>query len=221
MKAVTLHQPWATLCVLTNPTTGIPYKTIETRSWPAPGKMIGQRFAIHSAARTVRQLSRDAHPMMVGPSINGGDRYLWPEGMLGVEASIALPRGTVVGTVKLAAVVPMVGYRPSGEVLAPEEVNIGDADGWMAPNELPAARQWPHPQLAIRGAHLHLSYPGYPGEDMSGQAPFGDFLPGRWAWILTEPIMFDPPVPATGRQRIWNLPPELGYLAARGAITKD
>ena len=45
MKAITLHQPWATLIA-----EGI--KTIETRSWAPPSYLIGQRIAIH-AGKTI------------------------------------------------------------------------------------------------------------------------------------------------------------------------
>ena len=44
MRALTLHQPWATLIAL-----GI--KTIETRSWPPPRNLIGQTIAIHAGRR--------------------------------------------------------------------------------------------------------------------------------------------------------------------------
>jgi hypothetical protein len=42
MKAITLHQPWATLVAFG-------FKTIETRTWPAPSSLIGERIAIHAA----------------------------------------------------------------------------------------------------------------------------------------------------------------------------
>ena len=48
MYAITLHQPWATLIAL-----GI--KTAETRSWPAPERLLGQTIAIHAARRMVRR----------------------------------------------------------------------------------------------------------------------------------------------------------------------
>ena len=41
MKAITLHQPFASL--IANGT-----KTIETRSWAPPKALIGQRIAIHA-----------------------------------------------------------------------------------------------------------------------------------------------------------------------------
>jgi hypothetical protein len=48
MKALSLWQPWATLVA-------IGAKRIETRHWPAPHWLIGQRIAIH-ATKTTRHL---------------------------------------------------------------------------------------------------------------------------------------------------------------------
>lgn len=45
MKAVSLWQPWASLVACGA-------KTVETRSWPAPRSVEGQRIAIHAAKRT-------------------------------------------------------------------------------------------------------------------------------------------------------------------------
>ena len=46
--AITLHQPWASLIAL-----GI--KTVETRSWLAPERLLGQTVAIHAGKRVVRR----------------------------------------------------------------------------------------------------------------------------------------------------------------------
>ena len=43
-----MHQPWASLISL-----GI--KTVETRSWPAPARLVGQTIAIHAGKRVVRK----------------------------------------------------------------------------------------------------------------------------------------------------------------------
>ena len=48
MYAITLHQPWALLIAL-----GI--KAVETRSWPAPERLIGQTIAIHAGKKIVKQ----------------------------------------------------------------------------------------------------------------------------------------------------------------------
>lgn len=44
MKAISLHQPWASLIALGA-------KQIETRSWRPPDALYGQRIAIHAAKR--------------------------------------------------------------------------------------------------------------------------------------------------------------------------
>ncbi len=33
---------------------------------------------------------------------------------------------------------------------------------------------------------------------------FGDFTPGRYAWVMEDPVVFDTPVPAGGKQGLWN-----------------
>ena len=47
MKALSIWQPWASLIA-----SG--HKTIETRSWPAPQAVQGQRIAIHAGKREAR-----------------------------------------------------------------------------------------------------------------------------------------------------------------------
>ena len=32
----------------------------------------------------------------------------------------------------------------------------------------------------------------------------GDYSPGRWAWVLKNPVMFAEPAPARGKQGWWN-----------------
>ena len=34
----------------------------------------------------------------------------------------------------------------------------------------------------------------------------GDFSPGRFAWVLRNPIMFEKPIPARGKQGWWDWP---------------
>lgn len=50
MPAITLWQPWATLVA-----EGV--KMIETRHWPAPHALIGQRIAIHAAKKFDREIT--------------------------------------------------------------------------------------------------------------------------------------------------------------------
>ena len=34
----------------------------------------------------------------------------------------------------------------------------------------------------------------------------GDYSPGRFAWVLENPVMFDTPIPARGQQGWWEWP---------------
>ena len=67
MKAITLHQPFASL--IADGT-----KTIETRSWKPPKAIIGERIAIHAGARRscdVLEAIGDFHPVGALVGIEG------------------------------------------------------------------------------------------------------------------------------------------------------
>lgn len=38
---------------------------------------------------------------------------------------------------------------------------------------------------------------------------FGDFTPGRYAWVMEDPVLFNNPIPARGSQGLWNWEGEL------------
>ena len=82
MKAITLHQPWASLIAH-----GV--KTIETRSWRPPRSLYRQRIAIHAGKRVFRPSSLD-------PEIHDAVARLYGE-----RWWEAVPRGAVVATVVL------------------------------------------------------------------------------------------------------------------------
>ncbi len=46
----------------------------------------------------------------------------------------------------------------------------------------------------------------------------GDYSPGRWAWVLKNPVMFDTPIPARGKQGWWNWK---GYEHCRECICRS
>ena len=88
MKAITLHQPFASLIVEG-------HKHAETRSWAAPSSLVGRRIAIHAAKRPalgyedgVRAITENIMTDTYGQG--------WME---------KIPRGAVVGTAILSAVV--------------------------------------------------------------------------------------------------------------------
>ena len=79
MRAITLHQPWASLIAH-----GV--KGIETRSWPPPRSLVDQRIAIHAGKR------------IAGPrSLNPATRKAI-EGLYGTQWPKVIPAGAVVAT---------------------------------------------------------------------------------------------------------------------------
>lgn len=207
MKALTLWQPWASLMA-----EGV--KSIETRSWRAPDALIGQRIAIHAAARdTDRDLSIPEECWdALGRCIGGA----------------APPHGAIVATARLVDCVPMVedcdDFSDSPALLEVLERLDGSTLLRFWPEGLVEEDEW---------------------IDVSDQLPYGDFAPGRWAWLLddiapttercpwcmgrhAEAASHDPetcdwcnplcpvcggvgrcdPVPAKGRQRVWYWTPD-------------
>jgi len=178
MKAITLHQPWATLIALN-------VKRIETRSWRAPASLIGQRIAIHAGAtrgvvfNVLKAAARDLD----------SDAIALCNALYALDIEpIDLPLGAIVATATLADCLPMVG--PGRDV----------PDAWPI--------EWPLIEVGdMRGNPLVL-WPSdgagsYEASDISDQLPYGDFQPGRWAWMLADITPCDP-VPAKGKQGLWN-----------------
>jgi hypothetical protein len=85
MRALTVMQPWATLIV-------IGAKRIETRSWPAWSRVLGETIAIHAGAR----FPEDAQHLCLTEPFRG---VLAAAGH--PEPARTLPRGAVLGWVRL------------------------------------------------------------------------------------------------------------------------
>jgi hypothetical protein len=100
------------------------------------------------------------------------------------------PLGAVVATCTLADVVPIVTGR-SRSILLEERTLVvrEERPPWSSASTLTA---WV--EIGARG------------EKVTDQLPFGDFTPGRYAWLLTDITPCDP-VPAKGRQGLWNWQP--------------
>ena len=103
MYAITLHQAWASLIAL-----GI--KTVETRSWPAPARLMGQTIAIHAGKRVVK-----------GPG-DAIEQELRTR--LGEDWSRHIPTGAVLATAVLAGmarvahITPLTGH--AVQILVPK-----------------------------------------------------------------------------------------------------
>lgn len=135
MKALTIWQPWAQLIA-----NGA--KSYETRSWPAPRTLIGQRIAIHAAKRWDREL----HATCLEDPFRSA--------LLGFSSPSDLPRGAVLATARLLECSPTEAISPS------------------------------------RAERL-----------------FGDWTPGRFAWLLVDVEVLKKPVPARGAQGLWDYQP--------------
>lgn len=160
MKALTLHQPYASLVAHG-------HKSIETRSWQTHYR---GSLAIHAGRRKVGIEEGAPWGPLMHPTRPG----------LLADHVRPLPLGAVVATCQLAACVPIIGPCESRAGLA---VRSDDGMLWMTRDgdEIPP---WVYDQI-----------------------DYGDFAPGGWAWLLVDIRRLDPPVPAKGRQGLWEWTP--------------
>ncbi len=174
MNALTLHQPWASLIAL-----GI--KTIETRSWGARHSATGQPLAIHAAKRepaggTIGTFGViRAHDVAMN-EYPGTEWCLWSE-----PGWHPLTLGAVVATCTLVDVVPILTPAVIIERRSDKAVSVLGNSLLMCPR-----------------------FGAGPIDDIAGQRPYGDFTPGRFAWLLADIVRLDPPIPAKGRQGLWT-----------------
>ena len=105
MRALTLHQPWASLIALG-------HKTTETRSWPAPESLVGSRIAIHAARRRPR-------------------RDEWNDRVAEALAGMDLPLGVIVATARVDGCVRVLsnGFAKLSEPADPGKVWVVDRFG--------------------------------------------------------------------------------------------
>ena len=95
MYAITLHQPWASLIAL-----GL--KTVETRSWSAPARLVGQRIAVHAGKRLVRQ---------PGDAIERELRARWEDDWrVIIPTDVVAATAVLAGMARVESVDPMTGH---------------------------------------------------------------------------------------------------------------
>lgn len=196
MKALTLWQPWASLVALGA-------KRIETRSWSTTYR---GPLAIHAAARKPEvpnedgwigayNLGRWADDLRHADPCDcdedeeqAGDRCLanseWSHaiftdaGAHGFALATTLPLGAVVATCNLVDVVPIVDL-----VDLPDGPFVYCDGDWLQVHDGPDD-----------------SAPRY----SESEQLCGDFAPGRFAWLLDDIEPLAEPVPAKGRQGLWE-----------------
>lgn len=180
-KVLTLHQPWASLVSL-----GV--KSIETRSWST--KYRGP-LAIHAAAsENWREGQRVGDWLCYRRSKTHQSRMYCRDHNPMV---LPLPLGVIVATATLVDVVPMFSWAP-----------LNGPAVWAA-HMIPKPGSDAPRLLLLRSAEsaaesLRDEGP-LPAEiDATDQLLYGDFAPGRFAWLLADVVPVDPPVPFKGGQ---------------------
>lgn len=202
IPAITIHQPWATLIA-------IGAKRWETRSRPAPAKHIGQRIAIHAAARRPDPHVLDHGRYVVAPILDAfpGSTYgddvrvahrghrLIVHGEAARRGRLSMP-GTTTHALPLGAIVATATLAESLPIREPDALTIyADA-------------------MVTCTAHVLLEHPAVPASvarfehavDISDQLTLGHWHPDMWAWRLTDIEPLPEPIPATGRQGWWTTP---------------
>lgn len=199
VKAITLYQPWASAVALG-------YKTIETRSWPTRYR---GPLAIHAGRNTAA----------VGAPI-------WDElARLVVEEGkgmypLGFPTGAVLATCTLSDVVPIVR---TGEEGAIRTLDVdGNGSLWLVePRTYPDLRDvsvdvrseylaggdYTDPAAWEEFCDLRGLAHAIENREIEEQRPYGDFTPGRYAWLLQERVELEEPQPARGRQGLWDWQP--------------
>ena len=116
MMALSLWQPHASLIFLPDYVGGGFCKPFETRGWPPPSRLFGQRIAIHAAKNTSYLMILDDYLMYGRPSIKDealekfvltldAQRYGW---------KLNLPLGCLIGTVRLVDCHSTNSWKPHG-----------------------------------------------------------------------------------------------------------
>ena len=184
MKAISLWQPWASLIACGA-------KPFETRHWAPPRELIGQTIAIHAAKKVDKDAAAMATDIMYGQFDNHG----------GLDERMEASWG---------------GDECADELMAKFGNTIMPVGCVVCTARLDAAFQ-----LGNRAEGTAVPAASVVRRLVSRQMPecftvrydhFGDYSPGRWAWLLRDVRPLIPPPPAKGAQGFFNLPQ--GWLTA-------
>lgn len=187
MKAISLWQPWASLIACGA-------KPYETRDWAPPRALIGQTIAIHAAKKIDKGAAQFAEELMYGQHQPGGfglaDKLL---------ATMARTPDRLMGLFGQACM-------PIGCVVCTARLDaafeLGDpAEGTAVPAASVKSRMISRPMPDC----FTVRY-----DD------FGDYAPGRWAWLLRDVRPLIPPPPTLGRQGFFDLPQ--GWMTETGGV---
>jgi hypothetical protein len=103
------------------------------------------------------------------------------------------PLGAVVAVVEVVDCVPIL-HRDDDL-----------AEAWMphvAPNHQGHLWHW-------QGCNPEIGDPTWSVSDITDQLPYGDFTPGRWAWLLADARPLLVPISCRGAQGLWTVPDDI------------
>lgn len=185
MKALSLHQPWASCIAL-----GL--KRIETRGWKTAHR---GPLAIH-ASKSVRSIPEEG--LRLGdvevwrtPG-RGHDLALWRPGD---RFAATIPTGAVVATCELAGCVRVATLQE--HVVFTEKRIAGQ---WIYRTLRGGLRLVTAVAPEHRGGRPVVNEYSIDDED-----PLGDFAPGRYGWLLKDITPLEDPVVIAGAQGLWEL----------------
>lgn len=159
----------------------------ETRSWFPDHGLVGQQIAIHAARYVDKANTRLAEEILSGK--HGHD----------VAAKVAA----------VARHCPDDLMGRFGKVMMPVGciICLVTLDAAFELGELADGTAHPASHVLRR-----ISHRDFPLCFSVRHDAFGDFSPGRWAWLLQDPKPLDRPVKMIGKQRFFDLPQ--GWLAS-------
>jgi hypothetical protein len=157
MKAITLHQPCASLVAMGE-------KKIETRSWST--KYRGP-LAIHAGKKFTQDQLNLCCKEPFREAISKMDLKPWSYGLFGYVIAVC----RLVDCIQIPSTASILKYWASVFSLFP-----------------PMTSQF-----------KHVSIP-----PSSPELDFGDYTPGRYAWILDEVEILPEPISAKGMLGLWN-----------------
>lgn len=205
MKFLTIRQPWASLIA-------VGAKTIETRGWSTTYR---GPLAIHAGKAKPEHLSWvgkwSMHTRYLDPGDEAQMRRMVGVGQMGGGAgivSVPLPLGAVVAVCDLVDVVPIV---PEKGLTTAERSETGGKIAVSDPATCPIGLSytrfvWKNTSSG-RGLYSDIDATA----KLRGQIPFGDFTPGRFAWLLDNVRPIDP-VPMKGAQGLRDVPAVLAQI---------
>lgn len=177
MRAVSLWQPYASLIACGA-------KPYETRDWAPPRELIGQPIAIHAAKKIDPEIVDFVEELVYGQHDPGGFQLADK-----LAASWKGAPDELMGCFGQAVM-------PVGCIVA-----IGVLDAAFQLGDAAEGTAFPAGRVVTRMVSRPM-----PECFTVKYDDFGDYAPGRWAWLLREVKPLTPPVAMRGKQGFFDLP---------------